>query len=344
MATIKRIEIKDYFGKGNFEWNLDPVVNILGGKNGSGKTSLFKLCYALLVNEMIDKKTDELFSALFGKISLTLSNDWTIVWMKSELREENKLELTGSTSQQNRDIILLDPKGNFQDKSRRKEFTRAFMINSFEQNLVSLINRIQDQKSLLGEVAATPLDSLIDKEINLRNRNLSAAVDKYMDESANEIAALHEYKKQHNMIRNLSAAVDKYMDESANEIAALHEYKKQHNMIYASLTHFMTEYDKKISSDFVFSKKGVKIPWQSLSMGEKQILLLLLMVSNTQQQPCIFFMDEPDLSMHIDWKEILVKQLHQLNPNMQIILSTHAPSVITGWHDRVKEVNQLIKK
>jgi len=28
---------------------------------------------------------------------------------------------------------------------------------------------------------------------------------------------------------------------------------------------------------------------------------------------------------------------------MQIILSTHAPSVITGWHDRVKEVSQLIK-
>lgn len=313
MATIKKIEIKDYFGKGNFEWNLDPVVNILGGKNGSGKTSLFKLCYALLVNEMIDKKTDELFSALFEKISLTLSNDWTIVWIKPELRKEHILELTGSTSQRNRDIILLDPKGKFQDKSRRKEFTKAFMINSFEQNLVSLINRIQDQKPLLGGMTATPLDSLIDKEINLRNRNLSAAV-------------------------------DKYMDESANEIAALHEYKKQHNMIYASLTHFMTEYDKKISSDFVFSKKGVKIPWQSLSMGEKQILLLLLMVSNTQQQPCIFFMDEPDLSMHIDWKEILVKQLHQLNPNMQIILSTHAPSVITGWHDRVKEVNQLIKK
>ena len=63
-----------------------------------------------------------------------------------------------------------------------------------------------------------------------------------------------------------------------------------------------------------------------------------------QEKPCIFFMDEPDLSMHIDWKEILVKELHELNPNMQIILSTHAPSVITGWHDKVKEVNQLIKK
>ena len=314
MVTIKKIEIKDYFGRGNFEWNLDPVVNILGGKNGSGKSTLFKLCYALLVNEKIDNKTDKLFSALFEKITLTLSNDWSIVWIKPELRKEYILELSGTTPQQYRDIILLNQKGEIQDQSKRKEFVKVYMINSFEQSLVTLIHRIQDQKYLLDpEVAATPLDSLIDKEINLRNKYLSAAV-------------------------------DKYMDESADEIAALNEYKKKHNMINASLSHFMTEYDKQISSDFVFSKIGEKIPWQILSMGEKQILLLLLMVSNTQQQPCIFFMDEPDLSMHIDWKEILVKELHELNPNMQIILSTHAPSVITGWHDKVKEVNQLIKQ
>ena len=29
MITIKKIEIKGYFGRGDFEWNLDPVVNIL---------------------------------------------------------------------------------------------------------------------------------------------------------------------------------------------------------------------------------------------------------------------------------------------------------------------------
>jgi predicted ATP-binding protein involved in virulence len=115
-------------------------------------------------------------------------------------------------------------------------------------------------------------------------------------------------------------------------------------MVYSALNSFLQEYDKKIGSSFEFTKNGNHISYEHLSMGEKQILLLLLMVSNTQQQPCVFFMDEPDLSMHIDWKEILVKELHELNPNMQIILSTHAPSVITGWHDKVKEVNQLIKK
>ena len=314
MVTIKKIEIKDYFGKGNFEWNLDPVVNILGGKNGSGKSSLFKLCYALLNNEKIDNKTDKHFSALFEKVTLTLSNDWTVVWIKPELRKEYILKTGGSTPQLYKEIILLNQKGEIQDLSMRNEFIKAFMVNSFEQDYISLINRMQDQKHLyLSDIGAIPLDSLIDNEINLRNKNLSAAV-------------------------------DNYMDDSADEIATLNEYKKKHNMINTSLSHFMTDYDRKIGSDFVFSKKGEKIPWQNLSMGEKQILLLLLMVSNTQQQPCIFFMDEPDLSMHIDWKEILVKELHELNPNMQIILSTHAPSVITGWHDKVKEVNQLIKK
>ena len=119
-------------------------------------------------------------------------------------------------------------------------------------------------------------------------------------------------------------------------------YIKAYRKTYTSINHFLNEYDKPKSS-FEFIKKGETIKYDQLSMGEKQILLLMLMVGNTKQEPCIFFMDEPDLSMHIDWKEILVKELHELNPNMQIILSTHAPSVITGWHDRVKEVGQLVK-
>ena len=116
-----------------------------------------------------------------------------------------------------------------------------------------------------------------------------------------------------------------------------------YGVIFKALEHFFVEYDKPFSNDFAFKKKGKTVGVEGLSIGEKQILLLLLMVSNTNKSPCIFFMDEPDLSMHIDWKEILVKELHELNPNMQIILSTHAPSVITGWQDRVKEVDQLIK-
>lgn len=132
------------------------------------------------------------------------------------------------------------------------------------------------------------------------------------------------------------------MDMTGNNVTANMAYIKAYRQVYTSINHFLKGYNSPKSS-FDFIKNGEIIKYDQLSMGEKQILLLMLMVGNTKQKPCVFFMDEPDLSMHIDWKEILVKELHALNPNMQIILSTHAPSVITGWHDKVKEVSQLIK-
>ena len=43
------------------------------------------------------------------------------------------------------------------------------------------------------------------------------------------------------------------------------------------MNHFLDGYDDKISSTFEFTKDGAKIGYEHLSMGEKQILLLLLM-------------------------------------------------------------------
>lgn len=80
MITIKKIGIKDYFGRGNFEWDLDPVVNILGGKNGSGKSTLFKLCYTLLTNEKMNESLDNKFKRVFKEAILTFSNGWTLTW------------------------------------------------------------------------------------------------------------------------------------------------------------------------------------------------------------------------------------------------------------------------
>ena len=65
------------------------------------------------------------------------------------------------------------------------------------------------------------------------------------------------------------------------------------------------------------------------------------MATNTQRNPCVFILDEPDLALHIRWKQQLIKELRAINPQMQIVLSTHSPSVIEGWYGKVKEVSQI---
>ena len=83
------------------------------------------------------------------------------------------------------------------------------------------------------------------------------------------------------------------------------------------------------------------MPYQ-LSSGEKQMLVILLTVLIEDRQPYVLFMDEPEVSLHVDWQQRLIDIILELNPNVQIILSTHAPAVImNGWMDNVSEVSDI---
>ena len=83
------------------------------------------------------------------------------------------------------------------------------------------------------------------------------------------------------------------------------------------------------------------LPYQ-LSSGEKQMLAILLTVLVEDQQPYVLFMDEPEVSLHIEWQKRLIDLVVELNPNVQIILTTHSPAVImNGWMDKVTEVSDI---
>ncbi len=84
-------------------------------------------------------------------------------------------------------------------------------------------------------------------------------------------------------------------------------------------------------------------PYQ-LSSGEKQILVILLTVLIEDNLPYVLFMDEPEVSLHIEWQKRLVDMILELNPNVQIILVTHSPAVImNGWMDKVTEMSDIIQ-
>jgi predicted ATPase len=83
------------------------------------------------------------------------------------------------------------------------------------------------------------------------------------------------------------------------------------------------------------------VPYQ-LSSGEKQILAILLTVLVEDDQPYVLFMDEPEVSLHIEWQKRLIDLCLELNPHVQIILTTHSPAVImNGWVDAVTEVTDI---
>ncbi|WP_421729885.1 AAA family ATPase [Brevundimonas sp.] len=69
-----------------------------------------------------------------------------------------------------------------------------------------------------------------------------------------------------------------------------------------------------------------------LSSGERQLFVLItnLMFNNDNKQANVVIIDEPELSLHMKWQEMFVSSLQSANPQTQLILATHSPSIINS--------------
>ena len=91
-----------------------------------------------------------------------------------------------------------------------------------------------------------------------------------------------------------------------------------------------------------FSQIGETLTPYQLSSGEKQMLVIPLTVLVEDQLPYVLVLADPEVRLHIDWQQRLIDLILTLNPNVQIILTTHSPAVImNGWVDHVTEVSDI---
>lgn len=93
----------------------------------------------------------------------------------------------------------------------------------------------------------------------------------------------------------------------------------------------------------IFRKGNQIIEMDRLSAGEKQILLLLFTLFLMEDKPTVLLLDEPEISLHIEWQDRLIQLMHDLNPNCQIIMTTHSPNIFAdGWEDKLVFISDLV--
>ena len=124
---------------------------------------------------------------------------------------------------------------------------------------------------------------------------------------------------------------------------AISEPKKKFQDIIDELFRETAKKIVRTENEIRFSQIGETLLPYQLSSGEKQMLVILLTVLVEDKLPYILFMDEPEVSLHVDWQERLISIILEMNPNVQVILTTHSPAVImNGWMGHVTEVNDIL--
>lgn len=319
---ITKIEIKELWDRYDLVWELDRDVNILSGINGSGKSTVLNIVGSIVSEGTLSEKLTKLID-----IAVIEFNN------KHEIRFTNGRYLIerAKTDEKYREISESIKEVNYAVYEKLKSgklgvigFDDKFIVGKWDKqivcNLISTFDKPLKETSVPDENVKTELDKdiyLLQKQYLDYQLNIGKKAFDIVSKSngSNSMQAVLDIKKQQErfleIMDSLFKDTDKQIDRTKNEIA------------------------------FISGDKTLT-PYQ-LSSGEKQILVILLTVLIQNNKSSILFMDEPEISLHIDWQKKLIQYIKELNPNVQIILATHSPAVVMeGWLDKVSEMSDLI--
>ena len=280
---IRKIEIKNLWGN-DFLWTLNEDVNVLIGKNGSGKSTILRMLYEAVL-PVDDSKLDFRLFDPIDEIIIELEDD-IVVRVNSESRS-----ITAN-----------------------KEITN-YKLNINFVNTFDIVERRLNPDTTL-------LDYQLDKlkyEFVTYQRDLSNQVE--------EAFKIDDKTTRRNQL---------------DKIESIYETK---NVFIKILNELFSDTEKKFDEkEFHFLKEGIQTPIlpENLSSGEKQMLIILLTTLLQDGKDYILLMDEPEIALHIDWQRSLIANMRQINPNCQIIITTHSPTVwYQGWIEEVTQIEDI---
>lgn len=281
---IRKIEIKNFRRGNDFSWILNTDVNVLIGKNGSGKSTILRM-----LNEAVLPEDSRLNFRLFDpidKMIIELENDLVIV-VDSASRS-----ITGNQGDTSYDLNT-----NF--------------INTFD----------------VVENNSAPNTTLLDYQLNKLKQEFII----YQRDLLNKVEEIL-----------ISDDDSESKDNKLEKIEAVYKTKK---IFVKILSELFSQTGKKFDEKaFQFLETGIENPIlpENLSSGEKQILIILLTTLLQDGKPYILLMDEPEISLHIDWQRSLIQNIRQINPSCQIIMVTHSPTTYYGgWIENVTRIEEI---
>lgn len=211
-------------------------------------------------------------------------------------------------------------------RSREKLGVKIDFMPADAETIRYDIIRSVDRQLITGERIATLAEGRIVTELDWQLYQLQR---RYLD---------YQVNVGNRMIQLLTSG-DPAAQQKATEAA------RQKTKFQDLVDELFAETGKKIdrqSNELRFFQYGETLTPYQLSSGEKQILVILLTALCEDMHPYVILMDEPEISLHFDWQKHLIEMVCALNPNAQIILTTHSPAVIMdGWEDTVTEVSEI---
>ncbi|WP_196888835.1 AAA family ATPase [Aureivirga sp. CE67] len=289
---INDINISQIYKKIDFSWKLDENINILIGKNGSGKSTILKLIDGYInQNEKILNKYD------FPKVNLKIKKNYENFDYDIQNIGEDNLVSSDIKS------ILISTFDNFKDEPSLNEKLKKLILEfgSYQRNINLKISKETEELISISDSIRENIDKASTEDL-IKYKNTLINIDKIKQQIKKPIFLLNEL-------------LNKYFKESNKSV----DFNDS-------------------NSPLIINLNSKEIPIENLSSGEKQLLIIFLSIIILDNDPCILLLDEPEISLHVEWQTTFLNDILKINSNLQIILATHNPLIALN-----RDKNQISK-
>lgn len=317
VPQILKLRIEYLFGYKNIDMNIDGIT-VLVGDNGTGKSTILRIIHSLLtLNE-----TDSLRLCEYAE--LYLDGDVKVVYENFDKDDSRKVmekifvETINSTNDDikrldSEDILKLMTRKLDNYKKHKKENKFRVYKNGLRANQNKYIENIIDKINI--EYIST-VDLSANSRLNYTTMEGEGAnmLDSYIEMELNKLYLNGDGVKR-TVFRRI---MNTYLKDSAKRI-------------------------RRTSSEIIIEcKRSGDLTYKALSSGERQLLYMMLKVVNSRGNNTIILMDEPEISLHLNWQENLIDSIKEINPKAQLIIVTHSPGIVmNGYRDSFRDMDDI---
>lgn len=322
---IKRLELENFRSFDRSELQLDGKSTVIFGVNGTGKTSVLKsinLLYANIINQIVNRKelkqnfNLELDDIKYGKTQTKIEADFNI----EEQRITYHRSMVRKTGKRGHDLESL--------KNIASLFHEKYVDDEKQDNIPIFVNYGTNRL-------------VLDIPMRIRNRHtfdIYSAFDKAIENRIDFRTFFEWFRGQEdyeNECKVQNADLE-YKDK------ALETVKKAMLVMMDGCTNLRVARKPKL--EMKVEKNGISLNVSQLSDGEKCTMAMFgdlarrLSLANPRlDDPLlgegVVLIDEIELHMHPSWQRSVLKQLRETFPNIQFIITTHSPIVLSEVND-----------
>ena len=337
---IKSLEVRGLWHLFDLKWELNPFVNILTGINGAGKTTLFDLSAFLVGRGKLPRnylsKAEKIIITFEDGTQMVNTNIKEVLASIKKKAEEDEVyqEIWSDVSEK---ISAVDRKSRLLNIGieasicKLKKNNRIIPIEPFLDNIkVSIISTFDD-----------PLSTELDKTsiAGLQEKSINSALDFDLKNLLEDYSAY---------LAGIGTEVEQYaMEAQLFELKYVKGIYRKKNLFFDILDKLFADTKKRVDRRsgtlrFISDYDNKILKVTQLSSGEKQLVYILIKILLQNNEEYIVFMDEPEISLHVDWQEHLIEVVRELNPNCQLIIASHAPALLMrGWQGAVQNLEDL---